>query len=64
MDQILVMTAERYKPITDDGKRVLSALSKEKNYLVWYHHVMTPKAMGDKYRAMLTRERAGKKQKS
>jgi hypothetical protein len=63
MDQILLVTAEGYKPIKDDSKRVLSALRKEKNYLVWYHHVMTPKTMGDKFRELPVKERPGKKQK-
>jgi hypothetical protein len=51
-DQILVVTSDGYKPIKEDSKRVLSALSKEKNYLVWYHHVMTPQAMNLKFKAM------------
>jgi hypothetical protein len=49
-DQLLLVTNEGYKTIKLDKDRVLSALSKEKNYLVWYHHVMTRSTWQSKYK--------------
>ena len=49
-DQLLLVTNEGYKTIKLNEDRVLSALSKEKNYLVWYHHVMTKATWQSKYK--------------
>ena len=41
MDQILLVTPqEGYKIIKPDNQRMLSKLSKSKNYLVWYHRLL------------------------
>jgi hypothetical protein len=39
LDQILVVTDNGYKTIKAEGARHLSKLSKQKAYLVWYHHL-------------------------
>jgi hypothetical protein len=61
MDQLLLVTADGYKPIKEDKKRVLSALNKEKNYLVWYHHVMTTATWQAKFKER--QEKDSKRQK-
>jgi hypothetical protein len=42
-DQLLVVTGNGYEVIKSDSKRLLSQLSSEKSYLIWYHHLLPTK---------------------
>ena len=41
-DQLmLVLSGGNYKPIDKDADRMLRSLKPAKNYMVWYHHLLT-----------------------
>jgi hypothetical protein len=42
-DQLLVVTPNGYEVIKSDNKRLLSQLSPDKSYLLWYHHLLPTK---------------------
>ena len=39
-DQLLVCLANGYRVMKTNESRLLSAIAKDKQYLVWYHHLM------------------------
>ena len=47
----MLVTDDRYKRIKGEVNRVLSALNTDKQYLVWYHHLLNQKSFADKKKA-------------
>jgi hypothetical protein len=57
MDQILLVTTKGYHSIKKETDRVLSKLKNNRTYMVWYHHLHTPKALAAKARALQDKKR-------